>query len=52
MISKVVFYKIKFCVDFDGLLQEFRYFNQEGIKLVEEFVEYCDKFSSNFEIIF
>uniref|UniRef100_A0A8C5YAN1 Kinesin family member 11 n=1 Tax=Microcebus murinus TaxID=30608 RepID=A0A8C5YAN1_MICMU len=51
IINKTTFHSKKFCADSDGLSQELRHFNQEGITLVEESVKHCDKLSSNLEKI-
>nr|XP_019594034.1 PREDICTED: kinesin-like protein KIF11 [Rhinolophus sinicus] len=51
IISKTTSHNTKFCADSDGLSQEVRYFNQEGIQLVEESAKHCDKLNSNLEII-
>lgn len=51
IISKTTSHNTKFCADSDGLSQEVRYFNQEGIQLVEESAKHCDKLNNNLEII-
>ncbi|XP_076981543.1 kinesin-like protein KIF11 [Tamandua tetradactyla] len=51
IINKTASHSTKFCAYSDGLLQEFRNFNQEGTILVEESMKYYNNLNNNLDII-
>uniref|UniRef100_A0A8B7TZZ6 Kinesin-like protein KIF11 n=1 Tax=Castor canadensis TaxID=51338 RepID=A0A8B7TZZ6_CASCN len=51
IIDKTTFHSTKMFAVSDGLAQELRNFNQEGTKLVQDSMKYCNTLNSNLETV-